>query len=295
MMWCRLALGGLCWAKRTLEIYNRLGVGQRILDKVVTWKIGRQFHGYEQVFAFDLLPEEGHRFPAFVNLQQYYIEEYLIDRAREFSGLINLRFLDKVVDHKDLGDHVQLDIETPDGSYQIEAEWVVACDGTKSPTRSRMGLDFEGQSFEEQFLIADIEIEGSPFGDADVPERWFWFDPSFHSGKSALLHMQPDNIYRIDLQLPAGADAKLEADPDRVVPRIEAIFGDKLFWLDWVSVYRFRCARLEKFVHDRVVFVGDSAHVVSPFGARGGNGGIQDVNNLGWKLAAVLREEALSR
>ncbi|NRB35241.1 MAG: FAD-dependent oxidoreductase [Rhodobacteraceae bacterium] len=283
---------GLCWAKRTLEIYDRLGVGQRITDKGVTWQVGRQFHGEAELFNFDLLPEPGHKMPAFVNLQQYYVEDYLIDRARDFPDLIDLRFKNTVTGHQDQGDHVRLRIDTPDGPYEIDAHYLLACDGAKSPTRARMGLGFDGQSFEEQFLIADIEMHASPFGDTDVPERWFWFDPAFHPGKSALLHMQPDNIYRIDLQLAAGADPKAEAQPDRVMPRIKAMLGDKDFRLDWVSVYSFRCARLERFVHDRVIFVGDSAHVVSPFGARGGNGGIQDVDNLGWKLAAILNGDA---
>ena len=282
----------ICWSKRSLEILDRLGVGDRMLDKGVTWKIGRQFHGEREVFSFDLLPEDGHKFPAFINLQQYYVEEYLIDRVHEFPDLIDLRFKNKVVDHKDHGDHVVLEIETPDGAYSIEADWYVACDGAASPTRERMGLAFAGQTFEEQFLIADIEMQDSPFGDHDVPERWFWFDPPFHSGKSALLHMQPDNIYRIDLQLDADADGKAEAAEDRVIPRMKAIVGDKPFRVDWVSVYKFRCAKLDRFIHGRVVFAGDGAHVVSPFGARGGNGGIQDVDNLGWKLAAVIRGEA---
>ena len=76
------------------------------------------------------------------------------------------------------------------------------------------------------------------------------------------------------------------------MPRIKAIVGNKPFRLDWMSVYKFRCIKLDRFVHNRVIFVGDSAHVVSPFGARGGNGGIQDVDNLGWKLAAVLEGKA---
>jgi len=282
----------ICWAKRTLEIFDRLGVGERMLAKGVTWKIGRQFHGNQEVYAFDLLPEDGHKYPAFINLQQYYVEEYLIDRARDFPGLIDLRFKNRVVDHADRGDHTVLNIETPDGPYTLEADWMIACDGAGSPTRNRMGLSFEGQTFQEQFLIADIEMKDSPFGDAAVPERWFWFDPPFHNGKSALLHMQPDNIYRIDLQLDVDADAKLEASEDKVIPRIRAIVGDKPFRLDWVSVYKFRCIKLDRFVHGRVIFVGDSAHVVSPFGARGGNGGIQDVDNLGWKLAAVIAGHA---
>ncbi|QBF33658.1 FAD-dependent oxidoreductase [Thalassococcus sp. S3] len=282
----------ICWAKRTMEIFDRLGVGERMLEKGVTWKVGRQFHGQDEVFSFDLLPEKGHKYPAFINLQQYYVEEYLIDRARDFPDLIDLRFKNRVTGHDDRGDHVVLTVETPDGSYEIEAEWYVACDGAGSPTRERMGLTFEGQTFEEQFLIADIEMEDSPFGDHDVPERWFWFDPPFHQGKSALLHMQPDNIYRIDLQLDVDADGKAEATEKKVLPRIRAIVGNKPFRLDWMSVYRFRCIKLDEFVHGRVIFVGDSAHVVSPFGARGGNGGIQDVDNLGWKLAAVLEGKA---
>ncbi len=282
----------ICWAKRTLEIFDRLGVGERMLDKGVTWKIGRQFHGEAEVYAFDLLPEDGHKYPAFINLQQYYVEEYLIDRTRDFSDMIDLRFKNKVSAHEDKGDHVVLTVDTPDGPYTLEVDWYIACDGAGSATRERMGLSFEGQTFQEQFLIADIEMEQSPFGDQDVPERWFWFDPPFHPGKSALLHMQPDNIYRIDLQLDVDADAKTETTEEKVLPRIKAIVGDKPFKLDWMSVYKFRCIKLDQFVHGRVVFVGDSAHVVSPFGARGGNGGIQDVDNLGWKLAAVLQGEA---
>ena len=150
-----------------------------------------------------------------------------------------------------------------------------------------MNLPFEGQTFEEHFLIVDVEMEESPF-ETEVAERWFWFEPPFHPGQSALLHKQPDNLYRIDLQLGPETDPQEEATEEKVLPRIRAIVGEKPFSLDWMSVYKFRCAKLERFLHNRVIFVGDSAHVVSPFGARGGNGGIQDVDNLGWKLAAVL-------
>ncbi|MCU4653053.1 FAD-dependent oxidoreductase [Roseibacterium sp. SDUM158016] len=282
----------ICWAKRTLEIFDRLGVGERMLEKGVTWKVGRNFHGRDEVYSFDLLPEAGHKYPAFINLQQYYVEEYLLERAREFPDLIDVRFLNKVTGHEDGGDGVRLSVETPEGTYTLDARYMLACDGANSPTRTRMGLDFSGQTFEERFLICDIEMKGSPFGDHDTPERWFWFDPPFHPGKSALLHKQPDDIYRIDLQLDAGADPEAEVAPDRVVPRLRAIVGDKPFRIDWLSVYRFRCMMLDRFVHGHVIFVGDSAHVVSPFGARGGNGGIQDVDNLGWKLAAVLKGEA---
>lgn len=281
----------ICWAKRTLEIFDRLGVGDTMLEKGVTWQTGRLFHKNAEVYNFDLLPEDGHKFPAFINLQQYYVEQYLVERAREFPDLIDLRFKNSVTNHRDRGEHVDLSVETPFGTYELRADYVLACDGAGSPTRKRMGLAFEGQTFDEHFLIVDVEMDESPF-ETDVPERWFWFEPNFHNGQSALLHKQPDNIYRIDLQLGPETDPKMEATEEKVLPRIKAIVGDKPFQLDWMSVYKFRCAKLDRFVHNRVIFVGDSAHVVSPFGARGGNGGIQDVDNLCWKLAAVLNEEA---
>ncbi len=281
----------ICWSKRTLEIFDRLGVGERVLEKGVTWKVGRLFHGDSEVYNFNLLPESGHKYPAFINLQQYYVEQYLVERALEFPELIDLRFKNKVVDHKDHGDHVTLEIETPDGNYALECDYLLSCEGAGSETRERMGLAFDGQTFDEHFLIVDVEMDESPF-ETDDAERWFWFEPTFHPGQSALLHKQPDNIYRIDLQLGPDTDPKTEAREEKVLPRIKAIVGNKPFKLDWMSVYKFRCAKLERFVHNRVLFVGDSAHVVSPFGARGGNGGVQDLDNLGWKLAAVLKGEA---
>lgn len=281
----------ICWSKRTLEIFDRLGVGSRMIEKGVTWKVGRLFHGDKEVYSFDLLPEHGHKMPAFINLQQYYVEEYLVDRAREFPHLIELRFKNKVVDHAADDDGVTLAIETPDGSYSLTADYVIACDGSHSPTRQRMGLPFEGHTFAEQFLIADVEMPQSPFR-TEHPERWFWFDPPFHNGQSALLHKQPDDIYRIDLQLGPDADAQEEKREENVLPRIRAIVGDKPFNLDWMSIYQFTCAKLDHFVHGRIIFAGDSAHVVSPFGARGGNGGIQDIDNLCWKLAAIVSGKA---
>lgn len=277
----------ICWSKRTLEIFDRLGVGERMLEKGVTWKVGRLFHGAREVWSFDLLPEAGHKMPAFINLQQYYVEQYLVERAADFPDMIDLRWKNRVTGVAPRADGVAVEIETPDGRYALETDWLIACDGVRSPVRAMLGLDFEGRIFEERFLIADVEME------ADFPsERWFWFEPPFHKGQSALLHKQPDNIYRIDLQLGWDTDPDEERKPDNVIPRIEKVIGHSDFVLDWVSVYTFQCRRLERFVHGRVLFAGDSAHIVSPFGARGGNGGIQDTDNLVWKLAMVIRGEA---
>ncbi len=289
----RLSTGSraICFAKRTLEIFDRLGCGDRMVAKGVSWNVGKVFLRDEQVYRFDLLPDTGHERPAFINLQQYYVEGYLAERALELP-LIDLRWDNEVVDTQPHDDHVTLAINTPDGGYRLEAEHVVACDGSRSALRRHLGLESKGRTFRDRFLIADVRMTH------DAPaERWFWFDPAFHPNQSVLLHRQPDNVWRIDFQLGWDADPDEERKPENILPRVKALLAhsamkDAEFTLEWASVYTFSCQRMERFRHGRVLFAGDAAHGVSPFGARGANSGVQDADNLGWKLAAVQRGQA---
>ena len=282
----------ICMAKRSLEIFGRLGLGRRMLEKGVQWNTGRVFLRDRELFDFDLLPEAGHEYPAFINLQQYYAEEWLVE-ACVATDLVDLRWKHAVTHIENRQDGATLQVSTPGGDYELSADWLLACDGANSLVRRAMNLPFTGKIFRDRFLIADIVMQ-APLHGADYPsERRFWFDPPFHPNQSALLHKQPDDVWRIDLQLGWDTDPDEERKPERVIPRVQAMLGpDASFELEWVSIYTFRCRRLERFVHGRVVFVGDSAHQVSPFGARGGNGGIQDADNLAWKLAAVLQGQA---
>ncbi|WP_315838129.1 FAD-dependent oxidoreductase [Bradyrhizobium prioriisuperbiae] len=273
----------ICFSKRSLEFWDRLGVGQRMVDKGVVWSVGKIFHGASQVYQFNLLPEDGHKMPAFINLQQFYAEAYLVERAAELPG-ISLRWRNKVTGLAQRNDHVSLTVETPEGPYRLAATHVIACDGARSSLRQMVGADFAGQVFEDQFLIADVKMA------ADFPsERWFWFDPPFHAGRSALLHSQPDNIWRLDLQLSPDADPVVEKKPENVRPRIARMLGHDDFAFEWISLYKFQCRRMERFIHGRVIFAGDAAHQVSPFGARGANSGLEDAENLAWKLSRVLQ------
>jgi 3-(3-hydroxy-phenyl)propionate hydroxylase len=358
---CRLSTGSraICFAKRTLEIWDRLGVGERMNARGVSWSIGRVFFKDSQVFQFDLLPEDGHERPAFINLQQYYAEAYLVERAMQLP-LIDLRWCSTVSAVTQAADRVTLTVDTPDGNYRIDAEHVAACDGSRSALRGLLGQESKGRQFKDRFLIADVRMDADlhprAHGDPSIPQalrqaqddcirpsipqgerigngakvfkptkaaglasparrpsappggsalhevgsvganqfqRWFWFDPPFHPNQSVLLHRQPDNVWRIDFQLGWDADPEVEKRPEHIIPRVKALLGEDVpFELEWASVYTFSCLRMDAFTHGRVHFLGDAAHGVSPFGARGANSGVQDAENLAWKLDAVLRGEA---
>ena len=256
----------------------------------MTWNTGKVFLRDDLLYSFDLQPERGHHRPAFINLQQYYVEGFLLERARQLPNL-EIRWKNRVSGIAQTAEGVGLTIETPDGPYELTCDYLVAADGSRSAIRGLMGLESKGRQFRDRFLIADVKMT------AEFPtERWFWFDPPFHRNQSVLLHRQPDNVWRIDFQLGWDADPLAERQPEKVIPRVKALLGEDVeFELEWCSVYTFACLRMERFRHGRVLFAGDAAHGVSPFGARGANSGVQDAENLAWKLRLVLEGTAPDR
>ncbi|MEL7029926.1 MAG: FAD-dependent oxidoreductase [Pseudomonadota bacterium] len=279
----------ICFSKRTLDVWNRLGVAERMVEKGVVWNVGKVFRGggSDPIYQFDMQPVKDQAMPGFINLQQYYSEEYLVDAVAAYPE-VDLRW-----GHEAVAIDPQarrLTVETEDGVYDVTADWIIACDGAKSPIRAMMGLDFEGRVFEDNFLIADVK-----FKQERPPERWFWFEPPW-PGASALMHRQPDDVWRLDFQLGWDIDREAATKPENVEPFVRGMLGEGVdFAEEWYSVYTFQCRRMARFVHGRVIFAGDAAHLVSPFGARGCNGGVADVDNLAWKLDHVLNggDEAL--
>ena len=285
----------VCYAKRTLEVLDRLGVGQPLCEKGVSWNIGRTFRQQQEVYQFNLVPDPGHKRPGMINLQQYYVEGYLAERAAALPP-IELRWRHAVTAVEPAADGVALTLDTPDGPYRLHTDHLVACDGSRSAVRAAIGQESRGRVFEDRFLIADVKMDAA-FAARFPAERWFWFDPPFHPGQSVLLHMQPDGVWRIDFQLGWEADPEFERQPAQIAPRVRALLAASglegaPFELVWASVYTFACVRMASFRHGRVLFAGDAAHRVSPFGARGANSGVQDADNLGWKLAEVLAGRA---
>jgi len=283
--------GGPVGVGLALDLGQRGMPGDKMVNKGVVWNKGRVYRGNREIYDFDLLPEDGHKRPAFINLQQPYFEKFLVEQIRNEQAKdapIELRGRNSVTAINVNGDHAVVSIETPDGPYQIEAQWVVACDGARSPIRAMLGLGFDGRVFEDNFLIADIIMK------ADFPvERRFWFDPPFNPNQTALMHKQPDDVWRLDFQLGWDIDRAEELKEDNIIARVKGMIGDDIpFDLEWTSIYTFQCCSMDEYRHGPVFFAGDSAHQVSPFGARGCNGGMQDADNLAWKLAAVYHGNA---
>lgn len=279
----------ICFAKRTLDIWARLGVAQRMLDKGVEWEVGKVFwrDAERPIYQFDLLPIKQQRMPAFINLQQYYVEEFLLEALRELPN-VEVRWGHEVTGLEVERQSASVTVQAHDRSYRIQTDWLIACDGCKSPIRELLGLDFAGRLFEDNFLIADVRLR-----DPRPAERCFWFDPPFNPGQSALLHKQPDDVWRLDFQLGWNIDRAACVRPENVEPLVRGLLGPGAhFTKEWYSVYTFQCRRMARFVHGPVIFAGDSAHLVSPFGARGCNGGVADADNLVWKLDLVLRGSA---
>lgn len=277
----------ICFSKRSLDILDRLGVGDRLVSKGVVWDTGKVFwrDDTDPLYTFNLLPVKEQKNPAFINIQQYYVEEYLIDEIGRYDN-IDIRWANEVSSIEQDASGVDLKVDSAHGSYVLRSRYVVACDGSRSPTREMLGLDFEGRIFEDNFLIADVR-----FKEERPAERWFRFDPPY-PGWSSLIHKQPDGVWRLDFQLGWDIDKTEAVKPENVDPFVRGFLGDDVeYEYEWLSIYTFQCRRMRRFVHQRILFAGDSAHLVSPFGARGCNGGFADIDNLGWKLDRVLRDD----
>jgi 3-(3-hydroxy-phenyl)propionate hydroxylase len=283
-----LSSRGICYAKRSLEIFERFGVAARIRGKGVTWNEGEVYRGDECMYRFNLQPETDQKFPAFVNLQQFYVEQFLVERVQSVPS-VDLRWRNKVVSTCSGDDFVALGVETPDGTYEAKAQYVIAADGGHSALRELLGAEDEERSFyEDRWCIADVKMDTR-----EEPVRKAYLDGIPTQGGAIWYHQMADGIWRTDWQIGHLPDADAETTPQRATERLRKLVGPGVrFELIWVGPWRFKKRLLKRFLHGRVVFAGDAAHEHSPFGARGGNSAIQDANNLAWKLALILEGKA---
>ena len=281
----------ICISRRSLQILSRLGVAERFLAKGLAWTEGHSYLGTRKIFHLQMPWTADDRFPPFINLQQYHAETFLREACAE-TGLVDLRRGHRVTGIEAGANHVGLAVEAGTGQVRLQADWVIAADGARSFVREQgLGLKLEGRSYEGRYLIADIEL------DCDWPtERKVWFDPESNPGSTIIMHRQPDSVWRIDYQLLDHEDGEEALREDNVKARIAAhldMIGLTGPWrLLWRSLYRAHTLSLASYVHGRVIFAGDAAHLVPIFGVRGLNSGFDDALNLAWKLGRVVRGDA---
>jgi 3-(3-hydroxy-phenyl)propionate hydroxylase len=278
---------GICYAQKSLEIFERLGICQRIVEKGVTWSVGRTYSGDSEVYSFNLALDSVSAQPPFVNLQQFYVEWFLVDRIAEL-GCTELRWKSRVSKVEPEPDHVRLTVQTPAGDYELEAEFVIDATGANSAIRAELGLDAHASHSADRWCISDVRFK------KPLPtERWTWVDAPFNEGRAVWQHLMGDEVWRVDYQMADDADPETVSRPEVAGARLRRQLGpDVEFEFVWIGPYQYRDHLLDNFRAGRVFFIGDAAHVVSPFGARGGNSGVQDAANLGWKLAMVLQGQA---
>lgn len=278
----------ICISRRSLEIIERLGALDGFLSKGLPWTGGRSFYRNDEVLHFTMPQDDNQKLPPMVNIAQYDIEQFLLDAAEQRADLIDIRWRTRVSSIRTSTNGATLTLSTPHGDYEMETDWVVAADGGRSTLRDALGLKLSGTSYEGRYVIVDILL------DSQRPtERLAYFDPESNPGSTVLVHKQPDNVWRIDYQLRDGEDADEAIKPENVVPRVQSLLdmmGETAPWSPvWITIYKANALTLERYRHGRVLFAGDAAHLVPIFGVRGANSGIDDADNLAWKLAFVIK------
>lgn len=281
---------GICYAQKSLEVFRRLGTWPRVRAKGVPWSVGRSFVGADEVERFDLRQSPAHRFslqPPFVNLQQYLVEWFLVERAYELET-VDLRWSNRLLAVTPQADHVQMLVDTPTGRYTLHAQYLVDCSGAASGIPASLGVGRDSERLADTWCISDVRFKHPP-----AAERWAWIEAPFNEGRAAWQLLLADDVWRLDYQMAPGTDVSVAGDPAIVRDRLQRQFGaDAQYELVWVHGWSHRSQCLQSFRAGRVFFAGDAAHLMSPFGARGGNSGVQDAENLGWKLALVLQGKA---
>jgi 3-(3-hydroxy-phenyl)propionate hydroxylase len=267
-----------------LEVLDKFGCAETIDAEGVTWDVARTYVRGEELFKTVYPRPVG--YGPFVNISQYRIQQVMLEDVDE-NPLTEVRWAHRVsgVEQDDAGVTVQ--VQTAYRTRQMRFRYLVACDGVRSDLRDLVGVEWTGYTHSDRFLITDIR--------ADLPyaaERHFHYDPPFNPGRQLVMHAQPDNVWRIDWQLPPDANIEEEKRTGALDERIRAVIGDVPYEIKWLSTYRFYQRVVEHMRVGRVFFAGDAAHALPPYGARGMNSGIQDADNLAWKLAYVLNGHA---
>ncbi len=268
-----------------LEVLDRFGCGEQIGREGIAWRVGHTYIRNREISRKEYPERPG--YGEFVNISQHRIEQIMLEKLAD-EPLCDLRWGHKVTHIQNSDDGACLTVETTEGTRDMAFRYVVGCDGIRSSIRRAIDVRWTGYTHKDRFLITDIYVK--------LPlkkERHFHFDPHFNRGRQLVMHPQPDDMWRIDWQLPPSADIEMEKETGALDRRIRSVIGNEAeYKIDWLSTYRFNQRVAEHFRVGSVFLAGDAAHALPPYGSRGMNSGIQDADNLAWKLAAVLQGRA---
>ncbi|PRY71144.1 FAD-dependent monooxygenase [Halomonas ventosae] len=284
----------ICISRHSVEILQQLGVDAPFEQKGLGWTQGRTYFRDREIYRFRMPHSDQERFYPMVNLQQQYIEQFLIDKAAA-SELVEMRWQSAVTGVSQDDSGVTLQVATPEGDYRLAADYLLAADGARSVVRKAFDLSLHGEAYEGRYVIADVRLKS----DFSTERRAFFHSEALPEA-TILVHKQPDDIWRIDYQLAPGEDPEAAVEEAQIREKVGLIVREVMHesddWeLEWWSLYKASTLALDDYRHGRVLFIGDSAHLVPIFGVRGLNNGVADAANAGWKLAWVLKGLASDR
>jgi 3-(3-hydroxy-phenyl)propionate hydroxylase len=286
-----MELRGSTFHPPTLDMLDEFAVVPSMIEaglKAPTWQFRDRETGPVATFDLSLLADVTNH-PYRVQCEQWKLMRLLRDAYLKIPGA-EIKWAHTVTAVKSGEDRVEVTTDTPGGAVTIQGRYVVACDGARSAVRRSLGVEFEGFTYPELFLIASTDFR---FEDTltDIAYVNYIADPN-----EWLVLLRVPKLWRVLVPAPENSDREQLLSDDslqnvlqRVVPR------DVPYHIEHRSIYHVHQRVAKSFRRDRVLLAGDAAHINNPLGGMGMNGGIHDAFNLSDKLAEIYAgaDEAL--
>lgn len=278
-----MELRGSTFHPPTLDLLDEFDMVPRMIEvglKAPTWQFRDRETGPVATFDLALLANDTNH-PYRVQCEQWKLMRFLEAELRKLPGT-DIRFGHEATSVRQNDDGVTITVATASGPVEISGRYVIAADGARSTVRRSLGVEFEGFTYAELFLIASTDF---PFEKTltDIAYVNYIADPF-----EWLVLLRVPGLWRVLVPAPENSDREkllsddnMQAMLQRVVPRPEP------YAIAHRSIYHVHQRVAKNFRHGRVLLAGDAAHVNNPLGGMGMNGGIQDAFNLADKLKAI--------
>jgi 2-polyprenyl-6-methoxyphenol hydroxylase-like FAD-dependent oxidoreductase len=272
---------------RTLELLEQHRIAKPFLELGHRARVANLYSNGQRLARLDFDPLQT-RYPYLLFLDQSETERLLTEHLTTFGVWIERGV--ELTDFSQGSAGVQATLRHPNGRDEVlRPSYMIGCDGAHSLVRHRLDIGFTGKTFEQTFLLADLQADSD------------WPDDEFHifasgAGLAALFPMGGGRARLIaDLHTPPESDHGPSLDDCRAIVERRVHHRVTLSDIGWSSYFRLNSRMVDRLRVDRVFLAGDAAHVHSPAGAQGMNTGIQEAFNLGWKIARMLSGGASDR